>query len=71
MDITLTCDFTAEQLRYIARLVGRDVAQLTDIVRSPAFDHYGPVESERIHHDIRIGAGILGALPRLPRRETA
>jgi len=62
---TITCDFTPDQLRYIARLVGGDIATLTAIVRSPAFDRYGPDESERIHHDIRLGAGILGSMPKL------
>jgi hypothetical protein len=63
----ITIDLTPDQLRYIQRLIGADVAQLTQIVRSPSFDAYGPVESERIHADIRMGAGILGSLPRIPK----
>ena len=67
--MSLTCDLTVEQLRYIAKLVGADVAQNTAIVRSGAFDAYGPNESDAIHCDIRIGASILGSLPRLPRMQ--
>lgn len=70
-NVQLTCDFTPEQLRYIAKLVGADIAQLTAIVRSDAFANYGPIESEQIHADIRIGAGILGSMPKLPRGEPA
>lgn len=60
-------DFSAEQLRYLQRLIAGDVAQNTSIIRSAAFVNYGPNESEQIHTDIRVGAAILGSLPRVPK----
>lgn len=61
-----TIDLTEEQLRYIERLVSTDMIDSMRVIRSRSFEGYGPVESTRMHADVRIAAALIGQI--LPKR---
>jgi len=59
----VTLDLTIEQRNYLWRVISNDVSDATAMIRSSCFTQYGPVESELIHHNVRLGAALLGQLP--------
>jgi len=61
--VACTVDLSAEQLRYLWRLINSDVAESNKLIRSRTFLSYGPAESATIHDNVRIGATLLGSLP--------
>lgn len=58
-----TVDLTSEQLKYLRTLVLADLLENQRAVRSRAFTHYGPVESQRIHTDITVASALVAILP--------
>lgn len=59
----VTLELSNEQLAYLWRVVANDIDDATSLIRSRSFSQYGPVESEHIHSNVRIGATVLGQLP--------
>jgi len=59
----VTLELSTEQLRYLWRVITNDVDDAGSLIRSSTFSQYGPVESEQIHNNVRIGATLLGQLP--------
>lgn len=61
--VSCTVDLSAEQLAYLWRVISNDVSDATALIRSRSFSQYGPVESESMHNNVRVGSTLLGLLP--------
>lgn len=59
----VTLELSTEQLKYLWRVITNDIDDAGSLIRSRSFSQYGPVESEQIHNNVRIGATLLGQLP--------
>lgn len=64
-------ELTEEQMRHLQKVVAGTLAEDMRIVRSRAFAAYGPAESARLHDDVRLGAALLGMMPRLTKERAA
>lgn len=64
-----TIDLTPEQIKYLRSRVLYDLVENQRLVRSTAFDRYGPVEAQRVHDDIAVASALVALLPNPPRPE--